>query len=168
MILREARVMVSKINFDNQLRWFQFQIVRNSLQTNVIVSHFILNISKTCSYCRADDSEELISHLFWFCPYVANFLRDVFSFFSDLGIELNPTRNHFLFWDPDHLAYSLKNFIFLILKKYIWREKFRVATLSLVGYKTMLKKYIYDLVYMLKYREIPDKVNEWNEMLDHL
>ena len=91
-----------------------------------------------------------------------------FSFFSDLGIELNPTRNHFLFGDPDHLAYSLKNFIFLILKKYIWREKFRVATLSLVGYKTMLKKYIYDLVYMLKYREIPDKVNEWNEMLDHL
>ena len=160
--------MVAKIDFDNQLRWLQYQIVRNSLQTNVIVSHFIQNVSKTCSYCGNDGADELISHLYWSCPYVANFLKDVFSFLNDLGIEINQTRNNFLFGDPDHLAYSPKNFIFLILKKYIWREKFRTVTLSLVGFKSLLKKYIYDLVYMLQYRNIVDNVNEWNEMLDNL
>ena len=39
-----AKRLCASINFDNQLRWLQFQIVRNSLQTNYIVSHFKPNV----------------------------------------------------------------------------------------------------------------------------
>ena len=161
-----ARALVAKIDFDNQLRWLQYQIVRNSLQTNVIVSHFLPNVTKACTYCRNPESEELISHLYWVCPYVANFLTEAFQFIRTLGFEINPTRNQFIFGNPDHLAYTPNNFIFLVLKKYIWREKFKSATLNLVGFRSLFKKYISDLKYMLKYRDLLDQWNEWNEVFD--
>ena len=80
-----AKRLCASINFDNQLRWLQFQIVRNSLQTNYIVSHFKPNVSPTCSYCRNLDNLERnlnnlekISHLFWTCVSVSEFLGVVF------------------------------------------------------------------------------------------
>ena len=58
----KTRKLYSSISFNNNLKWLQFQIVRNSLQTNYIVSHFIRNISPLCKFCGQAD--EQISHLF--------------------------------------------------------------------------------------------------------
>ena len=70
----KIRHLNSTINFDNPNKWLQFQIIRNSLQTNYIVSHFIRNVSPLCKFCGIFN--EKISHIFWFCPTVKSFLND--------------------------------------------------------------------------------------------
>ena len=41
-----SRRLCTNIKFDNKIKWLQFQIIRNSLQTNYIVGHFNINVSK--------------------------------------------------------------------------------------------------------------------------
>ena len=92
-----ARALCSNIDFDNKLKWLQYQIVRNSLQTNFIVSKFKPNISQLCSFCLHIDSLELISHLFWLCPYIQNFIGNVINFLNNHGLDYEPTKEQFLF-----------------------------------------------------------------------
>ena len=73
----------ASICIDNRLLWLQYQIVRNSLQTNYIVSHFIRNVSAKCHYCQDSNSNELISHLFYSCNVVKLLLDEVSAFFID-------------------------------------------------------------------------------------
>ena len=40
-----ARKLCASINFENPLKWLQFQVLRNCLQTNAITSHFINQLS---------------------------------------------------------------------------------------------------------------------------
>ena len=68
----KTRQLCAEIQFENSLKWLQFQIIRNSLQTNVIVSHFVRNVTRSCDYCGVDD--EVISHLFWSCRTVNGFV----------------------------------------------------------------------------------------------
>ena len=163
-----ARRFYTKIDFDNQLKWLQFQIVRNSLQTNVIVSHFKRNISKNCTFCEDPASEELVSHLFWSCPRVNNFLIDVFAFFCNTGLIFTPTREQLLFGFSNFQPYHPKNFISLVVKKYIWVTKFRTANLTLDGFKALLKSYICDIKFMFQLKNMPDQLNEWNTIYDLL
>ena len=163
-----ARRICSNIDFDNQLKWLQFQIVRNSLQTNAIVSHFKRNISKNCTYCQDPNSEELVSHLFWSCPNVYTFLNDVFAFISDTGLNFSPTKEQFLFGFPKIEPYQPKNYITLVLKKYIWLTKFRTQVLTMVGFRAFLKSYICDLKFMFQFKNVPNKFNEWNTIYNAL
>ena len=163
-----ARNLCSRIDFDNQLKWLQHQIVRNSLQTNYIVSHFKPNVSKICSYCQDPDSLELVSHLFWLCPIIGEFIRAVFQFFSTLGLDYFPTKSEFLFGCHNTHPYTPKNFICLVLKKYIWRMKFKNTNLTLVSFNSLLKIYLHDLKFMLQYKDKLDAFNEWNTIFNAL
>ena len=157
-----------KIDFDNQLRWLQFQIVRNSLQTNFIVSHFRPNISKICTFCQDPESLELISHIFWLCPIVQDFIRTVFDHISSLGLTFTPTKLEFLFGYHNVQPYAPKNLISLVLKKYIWKAKFRNGILTLVSFNSLLKSYLCDLKYMFECRRKLSEFNEWITIFDTL
>ena len=65
---KSARRLCSQISIDNKLKWLQYQILRNSLQTNHIVSHLITSVSSQCQYCNR-------SHLFWSCEVVQSFFH---------------------------------------------------------------------------------------------
>ena len=164
----KVRLLCSKIDFDNQLKWLQFQIIRNSLQTNYIVNHFKPNVLKHCSYCKNPNFDELVSHLFWFCPYVSQFLRDIVAFIDTSDIDFNPTKEQFLFGNDKFQPYSPQNFICLVLKKYIWRTKFKTTTLTLVGFKPQLKNYLCDLKYMFQYKNHANQFDEWNTLFEML
>ena len=163
-----TRALCAKIDFDNQLKWLQYQIVRNSLQTNYIVSHFNPSVSKQCSYCHNIDSQEIVSHLFWLCPYVNGFIEDVINFLSNQGLEYFPTKEQFLFGFSNQQNYDPSNFVSLVLKKYIWKSKFRSANLSLVGFISLLKVYLCDLKYFFSFKNMPELFNEWNTLLGAL
>ena len=109
----QARILCSKIDFDNQLKWLQFQIVRNCLQTNYIVNHFKPNVPKFYTFCQVLDSNEVVSHILWFCPKIAHFIQEVSIFINDQGIEFNPTKIEFLFGYKNIQTYSIRNFISL-------------------------------------------------------
>ena len=163
-----ARKLYTSINFDNQLRWLQFQIVRNSLQTNYIVSHFQANVPPTCTYCANPDNSEKISHLFWSCLKVRDFLDEVSTFVCSTGLDFTLTRNHLLFGVHDEKFFSPKNYIILIIKKYIWITKFRSKILNLVTFKSLLKSFLDDLKYMFDVKGMPEIFDEWNTIYDLL
>ena len=118
----KTRKLNSSIQFNNNLKWLQFQIIRNSLQTNHIVSHFVRNVSPMCKYCS--ESEEKISHLFWFCQNVSSFLVEVFQYVSSTGLNYAPSKTDFIFGCPKDPFDHPNNYLSLLLKKFIWQTKF--------------------------------------------
>ena len=81
-----ARKLYSDNYLENKLKWLQYQIVRNSLQTNLIVSHFKASVSSLCSYCL--EADEQVSHLFWSCKVVRPFLDQIIVFLNTCNIQL--------------------------------------------------------------------------------
>ena len=123
-------------------------------------------LKKNCSFCKNPDSEEVVSHLFWTCPDISNFLIDTFAFICNIGQNFTPSKEQFLFGFQNLPPYHPKNFFSLVIKKYIWVTKFRTTNLTLVGLKAMLKSYICDLKYMFQFKSMLDQLNEWNAIYD--
>ena len=163
-----SRNLCASIDFDNQLKWLQFQIIRNSLQTNYIVSHFKPNVSPICKYCENPAFVENVSHLFWFCPKVSDFLIDIFAFVCSTGLVYTPTREQFIFGYHNQSFFQPKNYITLVVKKYIWKTKFKSVNLTMVGFKSLLKSYICDLKFIFELKNTPERFNEWNTIYNLL
>ena len=113
----KSRKLCSDIPYDNRIRWLQHQIIRNSLPTNVIVSHF-RNVSKLCDFCAMED--ELVSHLFWSCNVVQVFIAKVKSFLLSPNIDFNPSKISFLFGKHDLSSLHPQNYLCLLVKRFIW------------------------------------------------
>ena len=157
---KKTRNLCANINIDNKLLWLQYQIVRNSLQTNYIVSHFIGNVSPLCQYCQ--ESNELVSHLFWFCFHVQHFLREVTDHFQHFGFLFTPSKTEMLFGFQDLDSVNPKNYISFIFKRYVWVTKFRNCELNLNGFLKFLKSYVIDLKYIFELKKDAQKQHEWN------
>ena len=162
-----SRRLCTNIKFDNKIKWLQFQIIRNSLQTNYIVGHFNINVSKQCQYCG--ENFELVSHIFWSCLVVRSFLDEIIVFLNNLGTEYNPNKLQLLFGFHDLSYAHPKNYISLIFKRYIWISKFRNnCQLNINGFKSLLKTYLVDLKYIYEMENKVDKINEWNTIIQAL
>ena len=153
------RKLNSSISFNNNIKWLQYQLIRNSLQTNYIVSHFIRNVSPLCKYCNNFD--EKISHLYWGCVNVQSFLNETFIYIRSTGIDYAPTKTEFLFGNLEESFNHPKNYISLLIKKYIWATKFKSANLSIVGIKNFLKSCIKELKIIFDIKEKAELFNEW-------
>ena len=151
------------------MAWLQFQIVRNSLQTNYIVSHFMRNVSPLCDYCQ--ESNELVSHLYWFCNIVRIFLQEVTSYFEQFNFSFIPSKTQMLFGFLDKEITDPKNFITLVLKRYIWITKFKTKQLNMNGFKSFLNSYVVDLKYIFELKNDKDDATnstEWNAISNAL
>ena len=72
--------LTASIKNENKMKFFQFQINRNSLFTNYKVNKFKQHVSPLCSFCSHIDGfteRELVSHLFFFCDLVLNLWQEV-------------------------------------------------------------------------------------------
>ena len=163
-----SRALCATIDCDNQLKWLQFQINRKCLQTNHIVSHFIQNVSPVCSYCENPNSVEKISHLFWLCPLVNAFLENIFTYINSIGIEYSPNMVQFIFGYHNKAFYQPQNFISLLIKKYIWINKFKNANLSMASFKNLMKTYVSDLKHICTIKTMPERFTEWNAVFEQL
>ena len=95
-------------------------------------------------------------------------IDEIITFINATGIEFYPTKTDFLFGKAKAQIYSPKNFIPLVLKKYIWRSKFKTTILTLVGFKALLKSYLCDLKYLYEYKNIVVQFDEWNTLFELL
>ena len=161
-----TRRLYTDIKIDNKLKWLQFQTVRNSLQTNYIVGHFINNVQKQCQYCG--ENFELISHIFWSCRIVRSFFDEITVFFNNIGADFNPNKLQLLFGFHDLSYAHPKNYISLIFKRYIWISKFRNCQLNINGFRSLLKTYIVNLKYIYEMEKKADKIDEWNTIIQAL
>jgi hypothetical protein len=159
----KARKLCASICYENPIKWLQFQILRNSLQTNAIVSHFINNVNPECQYCQL--SNETISHLYWLCPVVSAFLNDIFAFISSTGLAFTPSREQFLFGYFDQSFDAPRNYLVLLLKKFIWSCKFKcLRNLSIVGFKNYLAYALCDLKNLYHLKNKTAEFNAWNDL----
>ena len=162
----KARRLCASICYENPSKWLQFQILRNSLQTNYIVSHFIHNVGPECQFgCQMP---EKTSHIFWTCPFVTEFLNDVFALVCSTGLVFTPTRVQFLFGFLDLPHNDPKNMLVLTTKRFIWISKFRTGSLSIVGLKNHLKTVLseYKVLYNLQNKN--NNFNVWNDLFSIL
>ena len=158
----KCRHFVTSINFDNKIKWLQYQIVRNCLKTNYVVSHFKVNVAPHCSYCNLQGSNETISHLFWFCTYVGDFIIEVEQFLNSVGLYIKFSKNKFLFGIHEEPPESPSNVILLLIKRYIWRQKFGACTLSIQELKSYLRSSIGDIKTMYEIQGQCDKFDCFN------
>ena len=162
----KARRLCASISNENPTKWLQFQIVRNSLQTNYIVSHFLPNVASACQFCHL--MEERTSHLFWTCSMVSDFLVDVFALVCSTGLTFTPTREQFLFGFFDVPFNDPKNYLVLATKRFIWVSKFKTGSLSLAGFKTNLRSVLSDLKVLYDLQKKSNEFNVWNNLFSIL
>ena len=158
----KCRLLCSSINYDNSMKWLQYQITRNCLKTNNVVNRFKPEVSPICSFCKDQNTMEKISHLFWHCNVVGGFICEALQFLGTMGLYINPSRNQFIFGVLEETSDSPTNVVILILKKYIWRQKFTSCTLSLSDLKGFIKTYICDLKMMYEMQGKSDKFDSFS------
>ena len=159
----KARQLCASIIYENPLKWLQFQVIRNSLQTNKIVSHFIRNVGPECQYCQL--TFETISHLYWLCPVVSHFLNESFNFICSSGLNFKPTREQFIFGFLNESFNTPSNYLVLWLKKFIWKNKFKnEINLSVAGFKNYLLFVLRDLKKIYNLKNKPAQFSEWNDL----
>ena len=156
----KVRLLTSKFSLNNNIKWLQFRINRNSLQTKYITSHFLPGVSSLCEYCGIE--EEKISHLFWFCPVVKEFIIGVLNDLQIHGMSINPSMREFIFGDTRFSFEHPRNYLPLLIKKYVWKNKFLNATLHLNGFRNFLKDCLKELKIIY---ELKDKISLFNEWL---
>ena len=123
----------SLIFFDNKIKWLQFQIVRGTLKTNRIVSKFIQSVDEKCSFCNL--MIESISHLFWECPLIQAFIKDI----SELASGQNPayrienSLRSFIFGNSNRIT-DPNSVLSLYLKYYIWTTRCKQNNLNTRGF----------------------------------
>ena len=152
---------VSSIRNDNRVKWVQFQIVRNSQFTNYKVNKFNPNVSALCSYCK--EAEELVSHLYYRCPVVQNFWKELKLFMANLGLMLSLGENSILFGDKKKSPDSMVNVILLWAKYYIWTNKFKSTHRRIIGFKAILEKRLQDFKELCTYDE--SYINSFNQWI---
>ena len=120
--------------------------MRNSLQTNLIVSNFKASVSSLCSFCL--EADEQVSHLFWSCKVVKLFLDQIIVFLNTCNIQLNPVKKNILFGYHNLPFSNPKNFMLLLFKRFVWVMKFKTCILDLNAFKNFVRVHITDLKYM--------------------
>lgn len=128
-----------------KLRDFQYKINNKILVTN----SFLFKINKIdnemCSYCQ--EQPEKIHHLFLRCPKIRTFYTDLQSWLkSAISIEISLSEREILF------AYNgkndLENYIYVLIKYFIYQNKFFTKKVTVQGFANFLKKKMLSEKYM--------------------
>jgi hypothetical protein len=116
--------------YSNELRTFIFKFHNNTLPYNTMLSHFVPNISRNCTFCDLNYNPEIEDetplHLFFNCTTTEN-LRDEFYKWITADEFFSVTRSEFfvVFKRPNnHMNVSLF-VITQLFKKFLWNCKQR-------------------------------------------
>ena len=120
-----------------KLKDFQYKITNKILVTK----SFLYRINKTddnlCEYCH--EQPETIFHLFVQCEEAKQFwslLNNWLTEMSNINMDLQDSSILFSYQDDN----SLRNYLYVLAKYYIYANKFSGNGLSLQSFKTILKR----------------------------
>ena len=130
------------LNYDNKLKFFQFTINRNTIKTNYIVNKFKPEVNPECSFCH--NADEKLNHLFWECPQTSNFIFRCTQFLyasydgaNDIISKMN--KQNFIFGIPTEGFNDINNYLFMLMKKFIWNKRCFNKIPTLADFKKFLK-----------------------------
>ena len=152
---------VSNIKYGNELKWLVYQILRGCLTTNTVLKKMKQRNCDLCTFCR--QAPETTGHLFWDCREVSQFLKDIKDRLEvlcpgyDLGFTLG---NHygkeiFLLGDNRPLSGLAPNYLYNVVKKFIWNVRCKEEDLSTVAFFRFLSfRLKVDKALQRKFREL--------------
>ena len=162
----------ANINYDNRMKWLQFQINRNSLYTNYKVNKFNRQVSAMCTFCLQNDPHtqniELVSHLFVRCEKVNDLWTNVGNWLGSLGLHFTFDRKILLFGDHSQPFTSVSNYIILSVKYYIWVTRIKNQNINLLAYKKYLYYKLKELKNVYRYEKKEYKFNQWLSIFSSL
>ena len=120
-------------------------------------------LGNTCvSAClRNRNPSRSLGHIFFECDFALLLWQQVRGWLDSLDIELELNRTKLLFGVHSENSLSVKNFIILTVKYYIWKTKFQNTPLTLNDYQHYLKSKLEDQknAWFLKGKEF--KFEKW-------
>ena len=128
-----------------QIRDFQYKINNKILVTNSFLARINKIDSGMCSYCN--EQPENIYHLFVTCPKIK-------LFWNDLKTWLTTNANITLSLEDREIIFSytgkkeLLNYIYVLAKLYIYKNKFISRSISVQGFINFLKKKMFSEKYI--------------------
>ena len=157
----------ASVKNNNQFKWIQCQILRNSIFTNNRVSKFKPTISDQCDFCRQHIENPLT--LFTECNFSQKFWIEVKNYFLDFTIFIPTSRLQILFGVLDETFDSKKNTVIMIGKRVIWASKFKKNLPNLMTFKTTLRDYLVLLKMCHSFQQTSNLFNDqWGEVFSDL
>ena len=101
--------LCANIKYDNKTKWHQYQILRHSLKTHNIVSHFAAATTNTCPFCEDKNTPDTISHHIYNCKFSFNLWKSLKNYIEEIGGNDFFTKNNIIFGVKNECANSFSN-----------------------------------------------------------
>ena len=125
------------INKYPAIQWFQSCINHNILVTNSYLFKIKLRNNPDCYYCLSQ--EETITHLFWHCEKIQQFLKSLENWLKLQNIECDINEESFILGINKNKAFpEILSFILLYAKYYIYTTRCNKQNLFLGIFKAKL------------------------------
>ena len=140
------------------IQWFQTSINHNILVTNSLLYKMKLKNDPFCYYCH--QHEETITHLFWQCDKIQQFLKELIQWLKSSNIKCDISEEYFILGIMKNNISEILRFILLYAKYYIYISRCNQQILVLNVYKRKL------LLMFKIHMEISISNNKLAEFLD--
>ena len=151
------------------MKWVQLQINKFILPTNYSVNKYQPTQDPSCSFCPAGNHLERLSNLFWECPLIQDFWKNVENILQIFIPTFKLGRKEAIFGDVETMANSVENTVLLLGREFIWVQKFTSKKLENNNFKNFMKK---ELTQLFAISQIKENTNEilkcWLPILDFL
>ena len=146
-----------------KLKDFQFKINNKILVTKSFLHRINLIDNNTCSLCM--EYPETIKHLFFECEKVKQFwnlFKEWLNDVTNIEVDINNEKMLILSW---HKKNSLLNYLLVVAKYYIYKTKFVQESISILGFKAILKKKFEEEKYIAKINDKYAKfIGKWSSL----
>ena len=144
------------------IQWFQSCISHNILVTNSYLFKIKLRNNPDCYYCLSQ--EETITHLFWHCEKIQQFLKNLENWLKLQNIECDINEESFILGINKNKAFpEILSFILLYAKYYIYTTLCNKQNLFLgVFKKKLLLMYKIHLEISISNDKLNRFVEKWN------
>ena len=125
-----------------KFRSFQYRLLQRAIITNVQLHAWGITDSPNCYYCN--QQEETLMHLLYRCPTVKLFwekiLEQIVSTYVQSQFEINFTETNVIFNNIVSKRNHIGNFICLLGKQYIYRQRCLKNSLDHVAFKNYINQ----------------------------
>ena len=162
-----AHKAIYKLTNVPKFRSFQYRLLQRGLVTNIQLSKWGIKEDDLCSFCQ--QGRETYTHLFWECELVRKIWeqieRDIQSRYQ-IPVVLNA--QNVIFNTITEQEYHVANFICLIVKQYIYRQKCLQKVLSIDELKAQIEKIERMEKYIAtKNNKLNKHVTKWEKSRNH-
>jgi hypothetical protein len=127
---KELNKLWCKNYLSNDVRVFIFNMHNNTLPVNVILSHFVREVGRNCTFCdlifNPEEEPETVLHFFYDCQIVEELRSDFFKWLTDDDLFDVLRREYFSsFGRGSRYFNEFLQLSAVIFKKYLWDMRAR-------------------------------------------